>query len=80
MEILGKVKFFVVSCSSDSRLDARSLYVWGEMGRARWLPETEREAGRRIRECRRLMKCAECDAQIHEVRVNRTKSTLLKQA
>lgn len=73
---MARIKFFVISCSSDVPTDARSLYVWGEGQAAPWLPDTIREAGRRIRRCKMKTGCTECDAEIHEVEINRTKATL----
>jgi hypothetical protein len=71
------LRFYVISCSSDSvRLDARSLYVWGEMGAAKWLPDSEREAKRRISQCKIHTRCKDCDAEIHRVAIQRRSPTI----
>jgi hypothetical protein len=71
------LKFYVISCSSDNiKLDARNLYVWGEMGAARWFPGSLREATRRICECRKKTGCKSCDAEIHRVCIQRKAPTI----
>lgn len=73
-----KIKSYAISCSSDVQMDARSLYVWGELGAAHCLPESAKEARRRVLECRKKMKCAECDAEIHVVEIERSRATKLQ--
>lgn len=73
--LITKIKSYVISCSSDADLDVRRLYVWGEMGLAKWLPDTIKEANRRIRLCQKENGCDHCDAQVHEVVINRTRPT-----
>lgn len=71
---MPKIKFFVISCSSDALdIDARRLYVWGELDFIRWLPQTEAEAKKRIAECQKKKRCEVCDAEIHNCTITRTK-------
>lgn len=72
------IKTFVISCSSDVPLDIRKLYVWGSIKYARFLPETKREAMYRLKKCQQDNKCLICDAEIHEIKIKRTKKTLLQ--
>lgn len=71
--IMARLIFYVISCSADEEMDIRNLYVWGEGESAKWLPDTKREARRRIAKCYEKNKCDECDAQVHPAEVNRTK-------
>lgn len=71
----AKIHCYVISCSSDSMLDTRKLFIWGEMGMARWLPETMAEAKKRILQCQKESKCESCDAEIHRVVIERTEKT-----
>ena len=73
---MAKIKRFVISCSSDAEMNAQSLYVWGGMKNAIWLPETEREARKRIIQCRKINKCIDCDWQIHKIIIERTEKTI----
>ena len=75
---MARIKCFAISCSSDADLDARRLYVWGELKHAHWLPETKMEAKRRIKQCKKENKCSLCDAEIHEIEIQRNKDTKLK--
>jgi hypothetical protein len=75
---MPNVKGYVISCSSDGEVDARNLYLWGEMPHARWFAETSKEAKRRVEWCRKEYKCAECDAQVHAIEISRTRSTKLQ--
>lgn len=71
---MAAIHTIVISCSADSsELDIRNLYTWGELDSARWLPDTKREAGRRIVLCRKRNQCATCDAEIHLIKIERTK-------
>jgi len=72
---MAKIRCYVISCSSDSDMDARNLYVWGEQGAAHWLPDSAKEVKRRIDACRRQHDCQPCDAEVHEIVVERTLST-----
>lgn len=72
---MAKIKCYVISCSSDADLDARKLYVWGGIKHAQWLPETIGEAKKRIVQCKKDNRCYFCDAEIHEIIINRTKET-----
>ena len=72
---MAKIKAYVISCSSDGEMDSRKLFVWGEMGAARWLPETESEANKRILICQKETKCKICDAEVHEIELKRTTET-----
>jgi len=74
---LTKNKAYCITCSADSiDLDARSLFVWGGYNRATWLPKTMAEMRKRLEMCRRENKCNNCDAEIHEIVIERTKLTL----
>ena len=74
---MANLKFYVISCSSDcQKLDSRNLYVWGEMGSARWLPDSVREANRRIAQCKIKTGCKRCDAEVHYTSVQRKKPVL----
>jgi len=73
---MSKIKTYVISCSSDVELDARGLYVWGGIKKARFLPESIKDAKRRVLKCRIETGCQSCDAEIHEVILERTKKTL----
>jgi len=74
---MAKLKAYVISCSGDAiDLDARNLFVWGSFGRATWLPGTKAEMKKRLEMCRRENQCANCDAEIHEVVIERTKLIL----
>ena len=68
-------KRFAISCSSDAELDARRLFVWGGIRHTRWLPESLVEARRRILECRKEYKCERCDAEVHGISIDRTRTT-----
>jgi len=71
------LKFYVISCSSgNEKIDARSLYVWGEMNAVRWLPDSPREAKRRIQQCKIKTGCKACDAKIHHISVQRENPNL----
>ena len=72
---MPKIICYPISCSSDEEVDIRRLFVWGELGSARWLPITKEEAKRRMLKCREREKCNHCDAQIHRVEISRTKMT-----
>ena len=72
---MAKIKCYVISCSSDVNLDTRKLYISGGTGHAHWLPETVGEAKKRILQCKKINPCNFCDAEIHEVIINRTKET-----
>jgi len=41
------------------------------MGLARWLPETMAEAKKRVMQCKKENNCDFCDAEIHEIIINR---------
>ena len=73
---MAKIKVFAISCSSDAEMNAQSLYVWGGMKNAQWLPSTEKEARKRIIQCRKINKCDYCDWQIHPIIIERTEKTL----
>jgi len=74
---MASLKFFVISCSADcQKLDSRNLYVWGEMGAARWLPDSVREAKRRIEQCKIKTGCKQCDAEVHYASVQRKEPSL----
>jgi len=75
---MPKIKFFIISCSSDQILDTRKLYVWGETETSKWMPETSREAERRIELCHKKMQCQICDAEIHRAEIVRMKETCLR--
>ena len=70
------IKIYVISCSCDVELDVRKLYVWGGLKSARFLPDNRAEAKRRVKKCQVENKCQICDAEIHEIRLERTKKTL----
>lgn len=70
------IKVFAVSCSADVECDVRKLNIWGEWRAARWLPDTIKEARKRIEACQKEIKCAECDAEIQCVRIKRNKRTI----
>ena len=69
------LKCFAISCSSDIVLGAKSLYVWGSIRSARWLPESIAEARKRIRHCKNETGCSCCDAEIHEITIKRSLMT-----
>ena len=73
---MSKIKCFAVSCSSDVELDVRKLYIWGGLKSAYFLPDNKSEAKRRVKKCQVENKCQTCDAEIHEIRIERTKRTL----
>jgi len=68
-----KIIFFVITCSSETELDARSLYVFGESCFLGGLPNTSKEAHRRILECQKKTGCLKCDAEIHRIETERTR-------
>lgn len=72
---MAKIKCYAISCSSDAEIDTRKLYVWGGMKYAQWLPEGVGEAKKRISQCRKENKCEICDAEIHEIIIERTQKT-----
>ena len=73
---MPKIKCYAISCSADVEVDIRKLYVWGGGGiSAKWLPETKGEIKKRLNQCRRELKCDACDAEIHEIVIERTKKT-----
>lgn len=75
-QVLAHVKYFIISCSADAdALDARNLYAWGEWQNCHSLPDTRREAMRRIGMCKKKHQCQVCDAQIHEQVLERTQPT-----
>lgn len=73
---MSQVKYFIITCSEDSdRMDVRSLCVWGEWGGGHALADTRREAMHRVAMCKKKHQCRDCDAEIHEGLVERTKVT-----
>jgi hypothetical protein len=68
-----KIIFYVYSCSAETEMDIRSLYVSGESQFLGGLPGTSKEAHRRILECQKKTKCLKCDAEVHKCEVERTK-------
>lgn len=77
---MSAIKFYVISCSSDKELNVSDLYVWGEMGHARWLPQSIKEARKRIDSCHCREECLFCDAEIHEIEIPCRKKTTYKQS
>ena len=73
---MAKIKCFAVSCSSDVEMNAQSLYVWGGIKNVQWIPSTEKEARKRIIQCRKINECKHCDWQIHKSIIERTEKTL----
>jgi hypothetical protein len=76
---MSLIKTYAISCSSDVELDVRKLYVWGGLKSARFLPDSLAEAKRRVKKCQAENKCQNCDAEIHEIKLERTKKTLKQQ-
>lgn len=68
-----KIIFYVVSCSAETEMDVRSLYVFGESQFLGGLPGTEKETHRRVLECQKRSGCQRCDAEVHKCEVERTK-------
>lgn len=74
------IRFFAISCSSDcADLNVSDLYVWGELKAARWMPQSIKEAKKRVLECRAATQCRYCDAEIHDVQISQRHRTTLKQ-
>ncbi len=74
---MAKIKFYVITCSSDTECNERELYIHaGEPGNAHWLPQTARELKARLFACRSKHGCQNCDAEVHELCAERTKITL----
>jgi hypothetical protein len=76
---MATIKFYIISCSSDTEMDVRNLYCWGEWESAAFMPDTRQEALDRIERCRKKNKCESCDAEIHRVSIRRKKKTLLSE-
>ena len=72
---MAKIKAYVISCSSDGDVDVDQLFIWGEIGQYRSLSETRHDAKKRMLICRKQMKCNVCDAEIHEIEIERTART-----
>ncbi|MFX1537685.1 MAG: hypothetical protein ACFFDI_26105 [Promethearchaeota archaeon] len=75
---MAKISAYLISCSSDAGLDTRKLYIWGQIGKISWLPESYAEAKKRVMMCQEQNKCAVCDYEIHKVTRDRTKRTYLQ--
>ena len=76
---MAKLHCVVVSCSADNNeIDIRNLYIWGELDSAHWLPDTKREAIRRVGKCRKKNQCKFCDAEIHKIQIERIKEIISK--
>jgi len=74
--MIGNIKSYVISCSADTNANIQSLYVWGEMEPVTWLPDTIKEAKKRIKWCKdKRFKCDCCDAEVHEIIIKRIKKT-----
>ncbi len=69
------IRFFVISCSSDGMPEP--LFVWGESD-DHSMPTTREEAERRIAICQESMGCALCDAQVHQLRLVRSRAAGVK--
>ena len=74
------IKFFVITCSSDCQdLNVSDLYVWGELSGARWMPQSIKEAKKRIMECQAKYGCHSCDAEVHDVEIKKRNRSTLRQ-
>lgn len=68
---------YVVSCSSDCiDLNKPNLVVWSGILRHDELASDIKELKRGIAQCKKYTECQNCDAEIHEITIIRTKQTL----
>jgi hypothetical protein len=73
---MTRIKCYAISCSSDgSDIDVRNIYIWGEQGTSNWLPDSVKEVKHRIEICRLQHNCSLCDSEIHEIVIERNRST-----
>ncbi len=70
------IRFFIISCSSDVNCP-EPLFVWGE-GDDHNMPSTREEAERRIAICQESIGCVLCDAQVHQIRLVRSRAAGVK--
>lgn len=70
-----KVRFYVISCSSDGMINQRYLYIHGELGTGA-LPSKLKEARERVFKCFGKNKCNQCDAEVHVCHITRDRKTL----
>ncbi len=70
-----KVRRYVISCSSDVPLNQSELYVFGDLKTGEYSKQVN-GSKQIICQCRRKNQCLECDAEVHEILIERSKQTL----
>lgn len=70
-----KMHRFCISCSSETEMNRKHLFVWGDDRGLAGLPTSLGETMRRLARCKIKIGCSQCDAEIHKFSLPRSVKT-----